>query len=716
MDAIAIVGAGMRLPGGVHDLESFAALLLGKVDAVREISLDRWKASAFHDPDIAAPGKSRTTHAALLDRLDLFDAEFFGIAPREAERLDPVHRLILEVGWETAESAGIDPLSLAGSTTGVYMGLGPSDFGRELLGDGPTLDAYTATGSAYGTAVGRLAYFLDLVGPAVAVDTGCSAALIAVHLASQALRLGECDLALAGGSNIILSPELSTVYSKGRMLAPDGRCRTFSADAQGFVRGEGCGMVALRRLADAQARGDRILGVIRGSATNQDGRSAGLTAPRQSSQEAVIAAALKVAGVDPLEIGFIEAHGTGTPLGDPIEVAAIGNALCNGRSTEQPLIIGSVKTNVGHLESGAGIAGLLKLLVAFTQETIPANLHFAEGNPFIDWEGLPIRVPGEAVPWPRDSRPRIAAVSSFGFGGSNAHMILEEAPLLQRRAEAGDGQRLEILPISARSPKALRVLAGRYSTLLETAPLADVCCGAALNRAHFACRFAATATSAEEMRAAIDAFLADEEGRSGGKDASELDPAAAALEHVGRRYREGAAVDWRALHEARRFNPIDLPVYPFDRKRHWPPQLRAFSAARIDLRNADGDNLPPFAETLARAPAARRLDMIADRLRDLFAPVQKWDGPLPSGMAWKEAGIEPMSLELRDRIEGAIGCPVPPMLLTNNRNIGELSRALLDRLAPKGGPRPADRAPPAQAAMGDESIRAKLLNRIAELR
>ena len=334
-----------------------------------------------------------TRHGAFLEQVDRFDAEFFGISPREAASMDPQQRLILEVSWEALENAGHAPGSIAGTRAGVYLGIANNDYGRALFAHPELIDAYFSTGNAYSVAAGRLSYFLGLHGPSIAVDTACSSSLVALHLACQGLRLGECDLALAGGVNLILTPEMNINFSKARMMAPDGRCKTFDAAADGYVRGEGCGVVVLRRLSDALNDGDRILAVVRGSAINQDGRSGGLTAPNGPAQEAVIRAALEAAQVPATAIGYVEAHGTGTPLGDPIEVGALGAVLCPGRDAGRPLAIGSVKTNIGHLEAAAGIAGVIKVVLALERREIPPHLHFHAGNPHIDWSTLPIMVP-----------------------------------------------------------------------------------------------------------------------------------------------------------------------------------------------------------------------------------------------------------------------------------------------------------------------------------
>ena len=379
-EPIAIVGMGIRFPGGARDAESFAQLLWSGGDAVTEIPADRWSLDALYDADPDAPGKMTTRHGAFLEQVDQFDAEFFGISPREAASMDPQQRLMLEVSWEALEDAGHAPARLGGTRTGVYLGIANNDYGRALFAHPELIDAYFSTGNAYSVAAGRLSYFLGLHGPSIAVDTACSSSLVALHLACQGLRLGECDLALAGGVNLILTPELNINFSKARMMAPDGRCKTFDAAADGYVRGEGCAIVVLRRLADALADGDRILAVMRGSAVNQDGRSGGLTAPNGPAQEAVIRAALEIAEIDPGAIGYIEAHGTGTALGDPIEVGALGAVFGKRARSRAPLMIGSVKTNIGHLEAAAGIAGLIKVVLGLQRREIPPNLHF---NPAI---------------------------------------------------------------------------------------------------------------------------------------------------------------------------------------------------------------------------------------------------------------------------------------------------------------------------------------------
>ena len=511
-EPIAIVGMGLRFPGGARDAETFASLLWSGADAVGPIPNDRWSLDAFYAEDPDAPGKMITRNGAFLENVDKFDADFFGVAPREAASMDPQQRLLLEISWEALENAGHAPASLGGARAGVYLGMSNSDYGRSVFARTDLIDAYASSGSAYSVAAGRLSYFLGLHGPSIAVDTACSSSLVALHLACQGLRLGECDLALAGGVNLVLSPEMNICFSKARMMAPDGRCRTFDAAADGYVRGEGCAILVLRRLADAVADGDRILAVVRGSAMNQDGRSAGLTAPNGPAQEAVIHAALAAAGVPPAAVGYVEAHGTGTPLGDPIEVGALAAAYGAGRDPSRPLAIGSVKTNIGHLEAAAGVAGVCKVVLALQRREIPPHLHLQTKNPRIDWASLPVTVPVATTPWPEVDGRRLAGISSFGFSGCNAHVILEGAePQAAPAREPASPQRerpQHLLPLSARDPAALTELARRYAAALSgDAVAADVCHTAGAGRSHFAERLAVVGANSGELREALGAFV-----------------------------------------------------------------------------------------------------------------------------------------------------------------------------------------------------------------
>ncbi|WP_238845871.1 type I polyketide synthase [Nostoc edaphicum] len=495
-EAIAIVSMGCRFPGGADTPQALWELLRNGIDAITEVPSDRWQLDKFYNPDPSVPGKMYNRYGGFIGQLQEFDADFFSIAPREAVSLDPQQRLLLEVSWEALENAGIPPEQLADSPTGVFIGLSSNDYSTHLLNRPVTdIDAYLATGNSHSTAAGRLSYTLGFTGPSLAVDTACSSSLVAVHLACQSLRRGECNLALAGGVNRILSPEFTINFSKARMLANDGRCKTFDAAADGFVRGEGCGIIVLQRLSDAIAAGYPILAVIKGSAVNQDGHSSGLTVPNGPSQQAVIRQALANSTVEPADITYIEAHGTGTTLGDPIEVGALGAVFGDNHTRDRPLLIGSLKTNIGHLEAAAGIAGLIKVVLALKYGEIPPHLHFEQPNPHIAWEQLPVTVPTTCIPW--NSGKRLAGVSSFGFSGTNAHIVLAAAPTAIQNKDKIE-RPLHLLTLSAKTPTALEHLARNYVAYLsqyQDVSFADVCFSANTGRSHLEYRLAIVADS-----------------------------------------------------------------------------------------------------------------------------------------------------------------------------------------------------------------------------
>jgi acyl transferase domain-containing protein/acyl carrier protein len=501
-EPIAVVGVGCRYPGGVDSIDGLWRVASEGVDAVREVPADRWDIDAYYDPNPDAVGKMVTRRAGLLDRVDGFDPAFFGISPREARALDPQQRMLLETSVEALESAAIATDKLAGSLTGVFIGGSTMDFGRLLMHSyaGEEPDHYAGTGGALNSLSGRIAFNFGLQGPSVVVDSACSSSLSAIHIACKSLRTGECDLALAGGVNVILLPDAMVLFSRWGMLAPDGKCKTFDAAADGMVRAEGCGLVALKRLSDALAAGDPIRAVIRGSALNSDGRSSGITVPNGPAQEAVIRAALASAGLSPADIDFVEAHGTGTPIGDPIEVEALAAAYSPNRSAERPLIVGAIKANLGHTEAASGVAGLIKLVAALEHEQIPAQINYSQPNPRIDWANIPIRVADKTMEWRRGKRARRAAVSAFGLSGTNAHVIVEEAPSAAAAAEAADGPML--VPLSASNEAALRELAGRHAaaiSTMENLTLADVSATLGQGRAHLPRRMAAIARSTGEL-------------------------------------------------------------------------------------------------------------------------------------------------------------------------------------------------------------------------
>ena len=509
-EPIAIVGMSCRYPGGADDPESYWQILRDGIDATSEVPANRWDADAYYDPDRDAVGKMITRRGGFLGRVDLFDPVLFGISPREAATLDPQQRLLLEVAWEALENAAIAPHRLRGSSTGVFVGITTSDYAKVVgVGEAGQTDVYAATGNALNAAAGRLSFVLGLHGPCAAIDTACSSSLTAVHLACQALRNAECDLALAGGVNVVLLPEASILFSKWGMLAPDGRCKTFDASADGFTRAEGCGVVALKRLSDARAAGDRILALIRGSAVNQDGASSGLTVPNGPAQQMVIRAALARAGVEPVEVDYVEAHGTGTPLGDPIEVEALAAVMDPGRPAERPLQIGSVKTNLGHTEAASGVAGLMKVVLALQNEAIPPHLNLKQLNPRIAWQDYRITVPTELTPWRRGQRRRLAGVSSFGFSGTNAHVVLEEAPVAEPPSPASPERPLHAIAVSAKTEAALLALAARLERHLQSHGedlLADVAFTANVGRAPFAHRAVVLASDVADARSRLRAL------------------------------------------------------------------------------------------------------------------------------------------------------------------------------------------------------------------
>ncbi|MBD2534125.1 aminotransferase class III-fold pyridoxal phosphate-dependent enzyme, partial [Nostoc flagelliforme FACHB-838] len=509
-EPVAIIGTGCRFPGGANNIEAYWHLLQTGLDAITAIPDDRWDINTFYDRNPETPGKMYTKYGAFLEGVDGFEPKFFNISPREAIAIDPQQRLLLEVSWEALENAGLATQQLQGSKTGIFIGIGSEDYSQLTInsGDFTRIDPHSSLGNARSIAAGRLAYIFGFQGPCLQLDTSCSSSLLAVHLACQSLRAKESNLALAGGVNLILSPETSIGLCKLKALSVDGHCKTFDAAADGYGRGEGCGIIVLKRLSDAIADRDNILAVIRGSAVNHDGRSNGMTAPNGSAQEALIREALENAKVEPNQVQYVEAHGTGTPLGDPIEVFALEKVLCQGRSEDNPLTIGSVKTNIGHLEAAAGIASLIKVVLSLQHQQIPPHLHFHKPNPYIPWERLPIVVPRQLIPW-STQEPRLAGVSAFGMSGTNVHLILEEAPKIEPVYLEAE-RPFHLLCLSARSEKALHTLAGLYQSYIQSHPqiaLGDFCFTANTGRSHFEYRLAVVAESTKQMAEKLAGFI-----------------------------------------------------------------------------------------------------------------------------------------------------------------------------------------------------------------
>jgi acyl transferase domain-containing protein/acyl carrier protein len=512
-EPIAIVSMACRFPGGVESPEDLWRLLEEERDAITEVPASRWDVDAVFDAKPGTPGRTYSRWGGFVGAVDRFDPLFFGINPLEAETCDPQQRLLLETTWEVVERAGLTPSDLVGSATGVFVGIFGNEYQVDVMRDHRTLNAYSMLGTDHGLITGRISYWLGLRGPNFPVDTACSSSAVAVHLACQALRGGECDMALAGGVNLLLSPGTQVYLSTVHLLSPRGRCRSFAADADGLVRSEGCGMVLLKRLSDAQRAGDDILAVIRGSAINHGGRTQGFSAPSGPAEEEVIRRALKQARVEPKTVDFVECHSTGTLNGDAIEAHALGAVYGAGRPPERPLVLGSIKTNIGHAEGASGIASLMKAVLSLQHRRIPRSLHFTSPSPDIPWDELPVRVADEAIAWERSGHPRRAGVGAFGMSGTNAHLVVEEAPEAPKRTVVPVASSY-LLPLSAASSAALTALAASYAGYLssrsEHPPIADIVYTACARRVHRAHRLAIVGRTREDFVRALSAFTRGE--------------------------------------------------------------------------------------------------------------------------------------------------------------------------------------------------------------
>ena len=504
-DDIAIIGIGCRFPGQASSAEAFWQLLDQGIDAISETPSSRWSTQEYYDPDILAPGKMATKWGGYLQRVKDFDAGFFGVKEKEATLLDPQQRILLETSWHALEHAGLRPDTTAGNDIGVFVGISNVDYDRHCSRLGACSEPYAGTGIATSIAANRLSYFYDWHGPSVALDTACSSSLVAIHQACNSLQQQECGIALAAGVNLILSPDLSITFSKSGMMASDGRCKTFDDSADGYVRSEGCGVVILKPLAQAQQDGDNVIAVIKGSAVTQDGRSNGITAPNGPAQVSTIQRALRNAGLNPEDVQFVESHGTGTALGDPIELQALAQAY--GQQREQPLMVGSVKTNIGHLESAAGIAGVIKTALCLKKQMLPRNLHFNTPNTKFDWTKNPIQIVDQNQPWLTEAGvPRRAGVSSFGFGGTNAHIILQEPPATEPgHPPATVEHSAQLFCLSAKDRSGLQAQIHQYQRYLEHTEinLEALCISQNCNRTHFDERLALICDSVESLQESL---------------------------------------------------------------------------------------------------------------------------------------------------------------------------------------------------------------------
>ncbi len=572
-EPVAVVGMGCRF-AGADSPEDLWRLLLAGTDGVRNVPPERWDAERYFDPDPDAAGRIYCRTGSFLDDIAAFDAGFFGVAPREAAMMDPQHRILLEVVWEAVERAGISASALKGSATGVFIGVMHQDYAHRIRGVSD-VDLYTAAGNASSVLAGRVSHVFGLHGPTITVDTACSSSLVATHLACAALRARECDIAIAGGVNVVLSPLSTAAECRAHMLSPSGRCRSFDAAADGFVRGDGCGIVVLQRLGDAMAAGRAIAGLIAGSAVNHDGRSAGLTVPNEHAQRELVRSALRAAQIDTAEVQFIEAHGTGTSLGDPIEAAALASVFAD-RAKDAPVLLGSIKSNLGHLEGAAGIAGLIKAILSVQHSVVPATLHIDLPNRGIDWDRVPLRLArqNERIHGARC----VAGVSSFGFSGTNAHAVVLSTPPVEHVARKASCAP-QLLTISAKSAASLRQNAVRFADRLAQISgleFEDVCYSSRMARSHFAHRLAIVSAEANEMAEHLRRFVRGEptavESGLASITPSTCKPAQEDLDDslpaIARRYVAGASIDWSRL-RSEQCRIVPLPAYAFDRQRYW---------------------------------------------------------------------------------------------------------------------------------------------------
>ncbi|MGE3175065.1 MAG: SDR family NAD(P)-dependent oxidoreductase [Planctomycetota bacterium] len=633
---IALVGAACELPGGVAGPDDLWRLLRAGVDATGQVPADRWDVERYWDPEPGRRGRIAPRRGAFLPRIDGFDAGFFGIAPAEAELMDPQQRLLLECGWHAFEDAGVATASLRDAPVGVFVGISTVDYAYHLVQRVPPdeVSAHCGTGTTHAVAAGRLAYCLDLRGPCLALDTACSSSLVALHLACQSLRRGECEFALVAGVNAMLSPLTPVSFSHARMLAPDGRCKTFAAAADGYARGEGVVALLLTRSATAAARGLRVRAEVLGTATNQDGRSAALTVPNGPAQVAVVRSALADARIEPGAVDYVEAHGTGTALGDPIELHALGQVFGADRPDGRPLRVGSIKTNLGHTEAAAGALSVLKVALQLQHGEIAPHLHFDRPNPHIDWSALPIEVPTSAAAWPH-AGPRHAGVSSFGFSGTNAHAVLRAVPASDAERVAVPEGAVLALPVSAHDEAALRSLAAACAGRLDQGDLAaalDLCFTMARGRNALRVRAVALGRSPAALATALRRL---EPGDVLGGD---VDPVLgeAARAFAARRADAGALADHLAALGARLG---DAPCYPFQRQRHWydgaaesGPPLQRLTETWIDLPPTERAprELSVHVQGSVSAALRRSLENLGARLDADAATADLWLHAVPT--------------------------------------------------------------------------------------
>jgi 3-oxoacyl-(acyl-carrier-protein) synthase/thioesterase domain-containing protein/acyl carrier protein len=675
LEPIAIIGMGCRFPRA-QTPAAFWRLLCESGDAISKVPADRWDADAFYDADPAAPGKMNSRHGGFLEGIDQFDAEFFGIPPREADFIDPQHRLLLEVAWEAIQDAGIVPASLAGSATGVFIGLSSHNYATMLHRNAANIGAFSNIGGSACIAANRISYFLDLAGPSIVADTACSSSLVAIHLACQSIWTGESTLALAGGVNIILVPGPSISLAKGRMLSPDGRCRVFDARADGFGRGEGAGVVLLKPLHQAIADCDPIYSVIRATAMQQNGRTNGLTAPNRWAQEKLLRTAYSRANISPGTIQYIEAHSSGTLIGDASELNALASVLSENRLADQKCALGSVKTNFGHLEAAAGIAGLIKVALMLRHRQLVPSLHFESPNPHVDFSSMPLHIQRELQPWPSTAGDPIAGISASGYGGANAHVVMQAPPTL-RQPTSKYGP--HTLPLSAHNPAALHELAHRYIAFLQddlsNESLAEICFTLSARRTHFPHRLAVTGDSAATLLSNLQAFIDKKpsagllqgtvKNRRHDFSTSQQLPS----DDLAANYITGQNVDWKAIYPPGMVAQPGLPTYPFQRRRHWIP----------NITNPPAPISPPQPRSIVEPS-----NDIQRTLVKLWQKILGVEDIAVTDNFFDLGGGSLMAVELCAEIERVLGIRQSPSVLFEQPTIEQLSRVIKSRRAEDG--------------------------------